>query len=59
MKRAILIYLMMMFLFYILTSFVSWEFNPRNWSIDSRFMFSAIGSIFSGMIAAFTYQENN
>ena len=58
MKRAILIYLMIMFLFYLLGSFVSWQLNPRLWSEEGRFVFAIIGTILSGMISAFVYEEN-
>lgn len=58
MKRAIFIYFTMMFIFYLLGSFVSWQLNPRFWSEEGRFVFAIIGTILSGMISAFVYEEN-
>lgn len=58
MIKAVCIYLIMMFVFYLLGSFVNWELNPKLWGEGGRFVLAIIGSIISGVVSLIYYLEN-
>jgi hypothetical protein len=36
--------------FYLLASFVSWEANPKNWSLDGRYFVGTLSFLLSGWV---------
>jgi hypothetical protein len=40
------------FAVYLVGSFIAWDMNPGNWSIDGRFTVALFGLVYAGIAAA-------
>jgi uncharacterized membrane protein (DUF485 family) len=55
MKKIILTWAGIMCIFYLLIAFALWEINPAMWEKVERGLFSAIGTLFSGVLTGIYY----
>ena len=52
MKKKIILFTLFMMGFYLLVSFVLWEFNSSLWPIEARLMYALFATPFSLLLAS-------
>ena len=52
MKKYFFTWLLLMFIFYVLGSFILWELNPSMWKITDRGFLGFGGTLLSGVLSA-------
>ena len=58
MKKYLITWVLLMFIFYILGSFILWQFNPAIWKTTDRGLLGFGGTLLSGVLSALINENN-
>jgi hypothetical protein len=59
--EAIILFLILNLLVYLMVAFIAWDFNPSNWGMDSRALIAFMWLVLGGGLVAnyFIFKDGN